>query len=76
LYINDLPKITTKNTKFIVYADDTSTLVTNPSANDFKINLNKVFVDMNKWFEANFLSFNFKKLSTCNLGLKISKKLM
>jgi hypothetical protein len=46
-----VPKITTKNTEFIIYADDISTLVTNPSPNDFKINLNKVFVDMNKWFK-------------------------
>ena len=30
-YLNDLPKITTKNTKFILYADDTNTVETNPS---------------------------------------------
>jgi hypothetical protein len=40
-YSNNLPKITTKNTKFILYVDDTSTIVTNANPKDFKINLNK-----------------------------------
>lgn len=55
-----MPKITIKNTKFILYADDTSTIVTNPTPKYFKINLNKIYVDMNKWLETNLLSFNFK----------------
>jgi hypothetical protein len=48
--LNDLPKITTKSTKLILYADDTSMTVTNPRPKDFKINLNKVYAHMNKCF--------------------------
>jgi len=58
--LSDLPKITTKNTKFILYADDTSAIQTNPSPKDFKISLIKAFVDTNKWFGINVLSFSFK----------------
>jgi len=43
LFINDLPKITTKNAKLVLYADDTSIIVSNLSTEDFKININKVF---------------------------------
>ena len=60
-YINDLPKITTKNAKLSPYSDDTSVIVTNPSPRDFKISMNKVFVDINEWFRTNVLSLNFKK---------------
>jgi hypothetical protein len=69
-YINDVPKITTKNAKCTLYADDTSTIVTNPSFKDFKINKNKVFLDIHKWFKASLLSLNFKKLITYNIGQK------
>jgi hypothetical protein len=47
LYITDLPKITTNNAKLLLYGDDTSIIVTNPSPKDFKINMNKAFVDIN-----------------------------
>jgi len=38
------------------YADDTSIIVTNPSPKDFKINTNKVFVDINEWLKTNLLT--------------------
>jgi hypothetical protein len=55
IYINDLPKIPTNKAKIILYADDTSVIAFNPSSQDFKININKVFVDINEWFKANLL---------------------
>jgi hypothetical protein len=39
-------KKTTKNVTHILYADDTSLIVTNRSPKYFKINMNKVFVDI------------------------------
>jgi len=62
-YINDLPKITNKNAKLFPYAYYTSIIVTNPSPKNFKINKNKVFVDINEWFETNLLTLNCKKNS-------------
>jgi len=43
LFINDLPKITTKNAELAFYADDASIIVSNLRPEDFKININKVF---------------------------------
>jgi hypothetical protein len=43
-YINDLPKIITKNAQLFSYADDTSIIVNNASPKDFKINMDEVFV--------------------------------
>jgi hypothetical protein len=39
LYVNDLPKITTNKANIILYADDTSVIVSNPSLQDFKISM-------------------------------------
>jgi len=42
-YKKDMPKMTTKNPKYTLYADDTSIIVTNPSCEYFKIKTNKYF---------------------------------
>ena len=36
IYINDLPKITDNDAKVVVFADDTSVIVTNLIKGDFK----------------------------------------
>jgi hypothetical protein len=47
-YINDLPKIPTNKAKIIlhVYADESNVIESNPGSQDFKININEVFVDI------------------------------
>jgi hypothetical protein len=43
-YMNELFKITTKNDKLLLYADDSRVKVlTSPSPKEFKINMNKLF---------------------------------
>jgi len=42
LYINDLPQITNANSKFVLFADDTSVIITNPDPLNFRTNLNKM----------------------------------
>ena len=61
LYVNDLPEVITNNAKIILYADDTSVIIPNPSLQDLEINMNKQFVAINEWFKTNLLSLNFKK---------------
>jgi hypothetical protein len=56
-----LPKIPTNKAKIILYADDTNLIASSPSSQNFKININKVFVDINEWFKTNLLSLNLKK---------------
>jgi hypothetical protein len=61
LYVNDLPDITTNNAKIVLYADDTSIIMPNPSLQELETNMNKQFIAINEWFKANLLSLNFKK---------------
>jgi hypothetical protein len=60
-YINDLFKIIKHNSKPILFADDTSLIITNPRYINFKSNINHVFLQLNEWFDANLLSLNYDK---------------
>ncbi|GFG36035.1 hypothetical protein Cfor_03721 [Coptotermes formosanus] len=72
VYVNDLPKITATDAKISLYANDTSIIVTKPNLEDFKITVNEIFLDINKWLKTNPLSLNLKKkLTMYNLELKI-----
>ena len=58
---NNRKYISGGRTGIILYANDTSIIITNPCPKDFKINMNEVFVDINEWFKINWLSLNFKR---------------
>jgi hypothetical protein len=60
-YINDVPKAI--NNKFIpiLFADDTSILITSPNTNDFQIKITANFNFINEWLNTNLLSINFNK---------------
>jgi len=45
IYFNDLPK-TTDDTKFVLFADDTSIIVTNSNQGGLKTALNKTLPDL------------------------------
>ena len=60
-YINDLPQITNENSKIVLFADDTSMIITNPSPSNFERSVNKVIQDINDWFNTNLLSLNLDK---------------
>lgn len=61
LYINDLPQITNVNSKLVLFADDTSVIITNPDPLNYRTNLNKITHDIKEWFETNILSLNLDK---------------
>jgi hypothetical protein len=61
LYVNDLPKASNSNARILLYADDTSVIVSNPDLPNFELNMNKAIVDINRWFKTNMLSLNFFK---------------
>jgi hypothetical protein len=54
-YINDLPKIINKDNN-ILYADDTSILITDRNNLNYEINLNQTFKDILTWFNVNLLT--------------------
>jgi hypothetical protein len=60
-YVNDLSKIIKHNSKPILFADDTSLIITNPCYINFRSNINKAFLQLNEWFDANLLSLNYDK---------------
>jgi hypothetical protein len=58
LYINDLPKIVNDNAEVILYADDTSIILTGLNLTNFANSDNKILGDINKWFTTSLLSLN------------------
>ena len=75
LYINDMPTVTAKNAKLLLYADDTSLIITNPSPIEFANKLNIVFANVKKWFRKNSLFLNFNKTTYLQFRTKNSQKL-
>jgi hypothetical protein len=61
LYINDLPTIVNKDNNIVLFGDDTSIIITDSNRQDFNINANKMFQDINMWFNVNLLTLNFNK---------------
>ena len=62
IYINDLPNIILDPSKLILFADDTSIIITNPSPSKFKEDINNVIDNINDWFRSNSSSLNFDKM--------------
>ena len=61
LYINDLPKMATKDANIVLFVDDTTIIVTSSNDTHLKILMNEIFMYINKWFKTNPLSLNFSK---------------
>jgi len=60
-YINDLPKAINNKSIPILFADDTSILITSPNKNNFQIKIIAAFNFINEWLNTNLLSINFNK---------------
>jgi hypothetical protein len=56
LYINDLPKIITKNNSMVLFADDTSLLITGLNKVDLNSNINQALFSIISWFNSNLLT--------------------
>ena len=61
VYINYLPKAIEHKALPILFADDTSILLTSPNNIQMQSDLNLVFEQRNKWFKSNQLSLNFNE---------------
>ena len=61
LYFNDLPEALPAKIIPILYADDTSIVITRPSIGELQQALTASFHRLNGWFYENFLSLNFNK---------------
>ena len=61
LYINDLLNIIADPLKLVLFADDTSIIITNPISSKFKDDINNIIDNINDCFRGNSLSLNFDK---------------
>jgi hypothetical protein len=59
--INDLSEIITDISQTVLFADDTSILISKPCPTEFINDINKVSGNINDWFKINLLSLNFDK---------------
>ena len=61
IYINDLPFTLNKIATPVIFADDTSVIITNSNKTDFENALHQTMIEMSNWFQSNFLTPNYKK---------------
>jgi hypothetical protein len=61
IYINDLPLGLNKISTPILFADDTSVIISDPDLFMFQDRLTETLKILNNWFNANLLSLNFSK---------------
>jgi hypothetical protein len=56
LYVNDLPKIISNISNPILFADNTSMIITNSDLQEFKKDIHSILIQLNTWFKSNLLS--------------------
>jgi len=65
--------------KLILFADDTSIIITNLSPSKFKEDFNNIIDNINDWFRSNSLSLNcgktyflqFRPKNSCEINIKM-----
>jgi hypothetical protein len=85
-FINDLPNIIAEPLKPILFADDTSIIITNPSPSKFKEDINNIIDNINDQVRSKSLSLNFdktyflqfrpKSISESNIKISCDNKLI
>ena len=75
LYINNLSMATGNNAKLILYADDTSFIIVNPSSTVFINNINETLMAVTTWFNNHQLSLNLNKTTYLQFCTKNSQNL-
>ena len=56
IYINDLPVTLNKIATSVIFADDTSIIITNNNKTDFENALQQTMIEMSIWFRSNLLT--------------------
>jgi hypothetical protein len=61
IYINDLPASISQITKSVIFAYDTSIIVTSDNKTDFSHTLHLTMIEIRNWFQCNRLTLNYDK---------------
>jgi len=64
MYLNDLSLSISKLANPILFADDTSIIMSNTNPEEFKNNINSVMTKITNWFQSNLLTLNFMQFLT------------
>jgi hypothetical protein len=70
-----LPAVTANNAKLVLYADDTSLVITSSNQTEFVSKLSNVFCKIYEWFSSNLLFLNFNQTTYLQFLTKNSQKL-
>ena len=70
LYINNLPKIIPKYNSMVLFADDTSLLVSDSNNEDLTSNINHSLTSLITWFNSNLLTLNLNKTHYTEFKMK------
>jgi hypothetical protein len=75
IYINDLPHTINDLADTVLFADDTSIIISNPDLQEFKYNTSRALQELNKWFCSNLLSLSFDKSHFLQFFVKKQNKI-
>lgn len=70
IYINDLPFSLKNLAQPILFADDTSIIISTSNPEEFRSNINSVFKETMRWFNKNLLTLNCDKTHFLQFFLK------
>jgi hypothetical protein len=73
IYINDFPLSINKLADTILFADDTSIVISNTNPEDFNNTMNTVMTEIMDWFQSNLLTLNFNKTTFLQFLTKQNK---
>jgi hypothetical protein len=75
IYINDFPLSIKKIGNPVLFADDTSIIISNTNPEEFKNNIKLGLNNTIMWFNSNFLTLNFDKSHLIQFFLKKHRKI-
>ena len=58
VYINDLSRTISKSANTVLFADNTSIIISNNNQDEFKTNIMSVTNEITNWFQSNLLTLN------------------
>ena len=75
IYKNDLSLSINKLANPILFADDTTIIISNANPKEFENNINSVMTEITFWFQSNLLSLNYNKTHFIKFQTKQNKKM-
>ena len=69
-YINDFPTIFSDSVKSVLYADETSLVISSWNNSQYSKDVNTSFACLNEWFSTNRLTLNFNKTKHVQFEIK------